>query len=66
MVAYGQVKPGQQVLDIATGTGHCAIAAAKIVGETGKVIGVDISPGMIAQAQKKAKMLNLIFINLNN
>ena len=59
LVEYGQVNPGQQVLDIATGTGHCAIAAARLVGEEGKVIGVDIAPGMIAQAQKKAKELKL-------
>lgn len=59
LVEYGQVNPGQTILDLATGTGHCAIAAAKLVGETGKVIGIDISPGMIAQALYKAKISNL-------
>ena len=59
LVKYAVVKPAQKVLDIATGTGHSAIAAAKLVGETGKVIGVDISPGMITQAQNKAQQLNL-------
>ncbi len=48
----------QKVLDLATGTGIIAIAAAQIVGE-GKVIGVDFSSGMIAQAQKKIDELNL-------
>jgi ubiquinone/menaquinone biosynthesis C-methylase UbiE len=59
LVEYGQVNSGQNILDIATGTGHCAFAATKIVGETGKVIGIDISPGMITQAQNKAKIFNL-------
>jgi ubiquinone/menaquinone biosynthesis C-methylase UbiE len=59
LVEYGQVNPGQTILDLATGTGHCAIAAAKLTGETGKVIGIDISPGMISQAQHKAKISNL-------
>ena len=59
LVEHGEVKPSQQVLDIATGTGHCAIAAASLVGETGRVIGIDISSGMIAQARNKAKKLNL-------
>lgn len=59
LIEYGQVKPAQYILDIATGTGHCAIAAAKLVGKTGKVIGVDIAPGMIFQARNKAKQLNL-------
>lgn len=59
LVEYGQVNYGQKVLDIATGTGHCAFSAAKLVGETGKVIGIDLSPGMITQSQHKAKNLNL-------
>ncbi|WP_287525280.1 class I SAM-dependent methyltransferase [Okeania sp. SIO2C2] len=59
LVEYGQVNTGQQILDIATGTGHCAIAAAKLVGSSGKVIGIDIAPGMIAQSQKKANILGL-------
>lgn len=59
LVEYAVVKPAQKVLDIATGTGHSAIAAAKLVGETGKVIGIDISLGMITQARNKAQQLNL-------
>lgn len=59
LVEYGQVGLGHNVLDIATGTGHCAIAAAQLVGSEGRVIGIDISPGMITQAKQKAKTLNL-------
>ena len=59
LVEYARVKPSQNILDIATGTGHCAIAAAKLVGEKGKVIGVDIASGMISQARDKAQQLNL-------
>ncbi|NJK66113.1 MAG: methyltransferase domain-containing protein [Microcoleus sp. CSU_2_2] len=59
LVEYGRVSPRQQVLDIATGTGHVAIAAAQIVGSEGRVMGVDISPGMLAVARNKALELNL-------
>lgn len=59
LVEYGRVSRGQQVLDIATGTGHAAIAAAEIVGSEGRVIGVDISPGMLDVARNKAIELNL-------
>jgi ubiquinone/menaquinone biosynthesis C-methylase UbiE len=59
LVESGKVKPSQHILDIATGTGHSAIAVAKLVGETGKVIGVDISPGMLLKARNKAQLLNL-------
>jgi ubiquinone/menaquinone biosynthesis C-methylase UbiE len=59
LVEYGRVSGGQRVLDIATGTGHAAIAAAEIVGSEGAVVGVDISPGMLDRARIKALELNL-------
>jgi ubiquinone/menaquinone biosynthesis C-methylase UbiE len=59
LVEYGRVSRGQQVLDIATGTGHVAIAAAQIVGAEGLVIGVDISARMLDVARNKAQELNL-------
>jgi demethylmenaquinone methyltransferase/2-methoxy-6-polyprenyl-1,4-benzoquinol methylase len=42
-----------KVLDVAVGTGAFASAAASIVGPSGVVVGVDPSPGMLAQAGKK-------------
>ena len=53
LVELANLESGQKVLDIATGTGIVAIASAKIVGKDGKVIGVDISSGMLKQAQSK-------------
>lgn len=52
LVAEVRLQPGELVLDVATGTGPAAIAAASIVGSTGHVTGVDISPGMLAQARR--------------
>lgn len=43
-------QPGERVLDIASGTGFVAIPAARLVGDGGQVVGVDISEGMLAQA----------------
>lgn len=59
LVEYGQVSSGQYILDIATGTGHVAISSAQLVGAEGKVIGIDISAGMLKQARHKAEKLNL-------
>ena len=59
VVEYGRVSSGQQILDMATGTGHVAIAAAEIVGSQGRVIGVDISSGMLDIARSKAQKLSL-------
>jgi SAM-dependent methyltransferase len=39
------------VLDAGVGTGFAAIAAAKRVGPGGRVVGVDVSPGMLQRAQ---------------
>jgi ubiquinone/menaquinone biosynthesis C-methylase UbiE len=59
LIEYSQVSSGQTVLDIGTGTGHLAIAAAQIVGDRGLVIGIDISTGMLEQAQRKVDALKL-------
>lgn len=42
---------GDRVLDVACGTGIVARRAAEIVGQAGRVTGVDINPGMIAVAR---------------
>lgn len=41
-------RPGEAVLDLATGPGTVARQAALLVGTTGRVVGVDISPAMLA------------------
>ncbi|HSR56864.1 MAG TPA: class I SAM-dependent methyltransferase, partial [Candidatus Binataceae bacterium] len=59
LVALAHVKPGDRVLDIATGTGEPAITAARTVGASGHVLGVDHSPGMVAAARRRAATLAL-------
>lgn len=53
LLKYVAVQPGQNILDIATGTALVAIPAAKKVAPNGSVIGVDISSGMLKQAKNK-------------
>ena len=55
LVAGAAIEPGHRVLDVATGTGLLAFEAAKRVGPTGSVLGVDISEGMLAEANRKAR-----------
>lgn len=43
-------QPGEKILEIGFGTGHCLVALAKAVGPGGRVFGVDISDGMLAIA----------------
>lgn len=49
-----ECKPGDTVLDIMCGTGTVALALAERVGSHGKVVGSDLSAGMIDAAQAKA------------
>ncbi len=53
LLASVEVRSGQTILDIATGTGLLAIPAAQKVAPTGRVIGVDFSKGMLSQARAK-------------
>jgi SAM-dependent methyltransferase len=48
------VRPRQRVLDVATGHGEPALTAAAAVGPEGRVVGIDISPGMLAKARDRA------------
>jgi ubiquinone/menaquinone biosynthesis C-methylase UbiE len=50
---------GARVLDVATGTGLVALAAAHIVGPTGRVTGVDFSMQMLDKAREKLAQTDL-------
>jgi arsenite methyltransferase len=58
-ITLASLQPGQTVLDLGSGAGLDCFFAAKKVGETGKVIGVDMTPEMIERAQSSAKRLNI-------
>lgn len=49
------LNPGNRVLDVCCGTGASAIPAAKYVGSTGSVLGVDLSERLLNLARTKAK-----------
>jgi len=53
-VAMASLKPGETVVDLGSGGGFDCFLAAKEVGETGKVIGVDMTPEMVSKARKNA------------
>ena len=54
-VALASLKEGETVLDLGSGAGFDCFLAAKRVGTSGKVIGVDMTPEMLSQARKNAK-----------
>ena len=55
----GEIVSGETVLDVGCGAGADACVAALLVGDTGKVIGVDCTPAMINKAQRNAQLSEL-------
>src|SRR5215475_4740449 len=54
-VAIASLQPGQTVLDLGSGAGFDCFLAAKAVGPSGRVIGVDMTHEMLAKARENAK-----------
>lgn len=53
--AIASLKPGEVVVDLGSGGGFDAFLAAHEVGETGHVIGIDMTPAMISKARANAE-----------
>jgi arsenite methyltransferase len=54
-VAIASLQSGQTVLDLGSGAGFDAFLAARAVGPSGHVIGVDMTPAMLTKARANAK-----------
>lgn len=54
VVALADPRSGERVLDVACGTGVVTRLVARQVGRTGKVVGLDLNPGMLAVAAATA------------
>jgi demethylmenaquinone methyltransferase / 2-methoxy-6-polyprenyl-1,4-benzoquinol methylase len=57
------VRPGDRVLDVATGTGDLAVAMAERVAPGGEVVGCDFSDAMLELARQKAPELQFEWAN---
>jgi 2-polyprenyl-3-methyl-5-hydroxy-6-metoxy-1,4-benzoquinol methylase len=53
----GDLKPGEHILDVGCGAGLDCLIAARMVGEYGKVIGVDMTPDMINKARQNTALV---------
>jgi arsenite methyltransferase len=52
--ALGRLAPGERVLDLGSGAGTDSLIAAQMVGATGHVTGIDMTPEMLAKARAAA------------
>ena len=55
LLAAADPMPGERVLDVGCGAGVTSFAAARLVGPEGSVVGLDISPTMLAVASRRAE-----------
>jgi len=61
---FADLKPGETVLDLGAGAGNDAFVARSFVGETGRVLGVDMTAEMVTKARennRKAGFTNVEF-----
>jgi len=60
---FAGIKKGNHVLDLGSGAGNDCFVARAIVGETGKVTGLDFTDAMLAKANENVKKLGYINVN---
>jgi arsenite methyltransferase len=53
----GRLSPGERVLDLGCGAGTDSLVAAQMVGDEGRVTGIDMTPEMLAKARSAADQM---------
>ena len=64
VIRRANLAAGESVLDLGAGTGAMAERAAAVVGPGGQVVGVDLSPDMLALAQKRTAASGLTNVTM--
>ena len=55
--SLGRLQPGERVLDLGSGAGTDSLVAAQMVGPSGRVTGIDMTPEMLNQARQGAETM---------
>ena len=63
---HGRPQPGETVLDLGSGAGFDAFLSARAVGSEGRVIGVDMTPEMIAKAKENAAKADITNVDFRH
>jgi len=61
-IGMAGLEPGETVLDLGSGAGFDAFLAARTVGPSGRVIGVDMTPEMVQKARANAQKLGMTHV----
>ena len=65
-LAAAAPRPGERVIDVGCGCGDTSIEIARSVGETGRVLGVDVSQPMLEVARARAVSINRANVSFEN
>ena len=57
--SLGRLASGERVLDLGSGAGTDSLVAAQMVGESGRVTGIDMTPQMLAKARAAAAEMRI-------
>jgi arsenite methyltransferase len=57
--SLGAIRPGERVVDIGCGAGIDSLIAARMVGPSGRTVGIDMTPAMLEKAQASADAMDL-------
>jgi len=55
----GRLAAGERVLDLGSGAGTDSLIAAQMIGDTGRVTGIDMTPKMLARARAAASEMGI-------
>jgi ubiquinone/menaquinone biosynthesis C-methylase UbiE len=58
------IQPGQTVLEVGCGTGFFTLPAARLIGENGSLVAMDILPDSVALVGRKAQTANLMNVRV--
>ena len=53
------IGPGMKVLDVGSGAGDTAMLVARLVGPSGRVVGVDLNPAIVETARRRARAVGV-------
>lgn len=59
---WGPLRPGECAVEVGSGAGLDALIAARQVGPTGRVVGVDMTPAMLEKARANAALVGLTHV----
>jgi O-methyltransferase / aklanonic acid methyltransferase len=59
LIGHAGLRPGSTVLEVGCGAGAALVPASEAVGPNGRILGIDLAPGMVQRAQRVVEQLGL-------